>query len=61
MNIKETIMRRDGISAESADELISEARDALNEYLECGDTCSAHDICEEWFGLEPDYLFDLIN
>jgi len=44
------------MSSEEADELIAEAREAFNEYLACGEMEYAEDICEEYFGLEPDYL-----
>lgn len=57
--IKEILMRRDGMTAEDADELIQEAKDDLLERIEDGDD-TAHDICEEYFGLEPDYLMELL-
>ena len=57
--IKEILMRRDGMSAEAADELIIQAKDDLDERLIHGEP--ADDICEEWFGLEPDYLLELIE
>ena len=60
MDLKQTIMQRDGISSKEADRLIKEAKEAIQEYLEYGDTESAHDVCMEFFGLEPDYLMDLI-
>jgi len=58
--IKKILMERDGISSKAADELIEEASKALMSYLDEGDFDSAHDICQEYFGLEPDYLFDLL-
>ena len=58
LSIKETIMRRDNLSAEEADDLIEEAKADLNERLAAGEM--PDDICEEWFGLEPDYIFDMI-
>lgn len=58
--LKKVLMERDGISSEEADRQITEAKEALQEYLEDGDTESAHDICQEFFGLEPDYLMDLL-
>jgi len=57
-SIKAVLMQRDNISAEEADDLIEEAKDDLNERLAAGEM--PDDICEEWFGLEPDYIFDLI-
>ena len=58
--LKQTIMDRDGINSKEADEQIQRAKEALNEYLKYGDTVAAHDVCMEFFGLEPDYLMDLI-
>lgn len=58
--IKMVLMRRDGMSRVEAEELISEARDQLQEYLEDGDLEAAENICEEFFGLEPDYLMELL-
>ena len=43
-----------------ADESIAKAREILNEYLEAGETAAAEDICAELFGLEPDYILDLL-
>lgn len=59
-SLKQTIMQRDGISASEANILIAEARDAMSEYLENGDFDSAENICQEYFGLEPDFLMDLL-
>jgi hypothetical protein len=56
--IKQILMRRDGMSAEAADGLILQAKDDMDERLIRGE--NIYDICEEWFGLEPDYLFELI-
>ena len=61
MSIKKIIMKRDGLSSKEADELIAEAKEAIQEYLEYGDTESAYEVCSEFFGLEPDYLFELID
>lgn len=58
--IKRVLMKRDGITSDEADEIIADARRALVRYLDDGDFQSAEDICEEYFGLEPDYLDYLI-
>lgn len=58
--IKKVLMKRDGMSSSEADQLIAEATETLQEYLEAGDTEAAHNICEEFFGLEPDYIFELL-
>lgn len=58
--IKQILMERDGMSASEAEKLIKEAKQALQEYLAEDDTESAYNICQEYFGLEPDYIFELI-
>jgi hypothetical protein len=52
------LIERDGMAAEAALELIEQARTDLNERLEDGEI--PHNICEEWFGLEPDYIMELL-
>lgn len=59
-SIKQILMDRDGLSESDAISLIKEARQALQEYLQEGDQESAFYVCEEWFGLEPDYLHELL-
>ena len=59
--IKEVIMRRDNLTSEEADELIEEAKEALTYYLDEDDHESAENICEEYFGLEPDYIIELLG
>ena len=58
--IKKVLMQRDGMSSEEADNLIDEAKEALQNYLDEGDSFEAENVCEEFFGLEPDYLYELI-
>lgn len=60
-NLKRTLMISEGLTAKEAEEKMAEAREQLNSYLADGDLIRAQDICEEFFGLEPDYLFDLIG
>ena len=55
-SIKQILMTRDDLSEESAQESIDEAREDFNYYLSEGDLKSAYNICQEHFGLEPDYL-----
>ena len=59
-SIKEALMRRDGISSLEAQGIIKQAREALQEYIAFNALESAENICEEYFGLEPDYLTDLM-
>ena len=55
-SLKEVIMRRDGLTNEEADAAIASAREAV--YDGEGDP---DDILLEDFGLEPDYVFDLLG
>ena len=56
--IKRVLMERDKMSEAEAEDLIEEAREALQERLAEGDM--PYDICQEFFGLEPDYIDDLM-
>ena len=52
--LKEILMRRDGLAESEADEQIREARERVSEGED------PEEILHEDFGLEPDYIFDLI-
>ena len=54
-SLKQVIMRRDEVSSEEADALINEAREAI----EGGE--DPEEVLAEFFGLEPDYIFDLVK
>ena len=53
--LKQVLMRRDGLSAAEADKMIAEARERV---LEGEDP---EEILHDDFGLEPDYIWDLIG
>jgi len=53
--LKEVLMMRDNLTADEAMEQIQGAVDRVNE----GD--DPEDVLYEEFGLEPDYVFDLIE
>lgn len=55
-SIKQILMWRDGISAEDADELIEEARDAVIEGRH------PEEVCPEFFGLDFElaYIWELL-
>ena len=57
--LREVLMERDDISAEQADALIADAKLDMNDRLAQGKI--PDDICGEWFGLEPDYIMDLVD
>ena len=56
--LKSILMDRDGCTAEEADIQISDAKDDLHARLAAGEI--PYDICEEYFGLEPDYIMELM-
>ena len=41
-------------------DLINDAKEDLYERIDDGDE-GIDDICQEWFGLEPDYLMELLD
>lgn len=53
-SIKQILMRRDEMSAGEAEKLIQEAREAVAEGQ------NPEEVCEEYFGLEPDYIWELL-
>jgi hypothetical protein len=57
-SLKRVLIQRDDLTEEEADELIAEAKEEFHRMLENGEDPS--DICETFFGLEPDYLDDFI-
>jgi len=58
-SIKEVLMRRDKMTEADADELIADAKEDFEELIANGELNAAERICEDWFGLEPDYLTEL--
>lgn len=53
-SIQQILMRRDGMSAGEAEELIQEAREAVAEGQD------PEKVCYDYFGLEPDYIWELL-
>jgi len=53
--LKRILMERDELTSKEADELISQARQMIL------DGEDAEEVLYEEFGLEPDYLFDLLD
>lgn len=52
------LMKRDGMNLEDAEQEVNDCREDLLERVGNGEMCE--DICQEWFGLEPDYLMQLM-
>ena len=53
-------MERDGLTSGEADDLIADAKEALEEAVMSGDLELAEEVIADYFGLEPDYLDELI-
>ena len=58
--IKEILMERDGMTENEAANLIAEATEDLNERLDNGEYVDDAEFCKDWFGLEPDYITELL-
>ena len=58
--VERVLMRRDGYSREEAADALAEARDEVNEWAATGEGRDPEEILYEDFGLEPDYIFDLM-
>jgi hypothetical protein len=54
-SLREVLMRRDGMSGDEADELIEEARERV------ADGEDPEEVLLDEFGLEPDYIWDLLD
>ena len=59
-SIKQVLMRRDGLSEDEAQDAVDDARSELRFFIEQGDLAAAEDVCMDYFGLEPDYLDELL-
>lgn len=58
--IVRVLVERDGMDIESAKEYLEDAREQF--YIESNyDGFDLDDFMDDWFGLEPDYIFDLIR
>ena len=49
------LMRRDGMERDEAEDLLQDARAAVEEGED------PEEVLADWFGLEPDYVFDLLG
>lgn len=58
-SIKEVLIVRDGLTPPEAERLIFACKEDLNRRINNGEL--PFDICAIWFGLEDDYLFELLE
>ncbi|MFP4017964.1 MAG: hypothetical protein ACLFUH_01835 [Bacteroidales bacterium] len=58
--LKKVLMRDFGYTENQAETEILEARDEALELIEQGCFSEAMDICQDWWGLEPDYLEEFL-
>ena len=59
-SIESVLMSRDGMTESEASEAVEDTKKELIEMLEAGDTEGAYEICADNFGLEPDYIEQLL-
>ena len=52
-------MDKDGITMEEATREVELCKEDLHDRISIGE--SPYDILEEWFGLEPDWILDLLD
>ena len=57
-SIMTVLMKRDGMTEEEARQEVEDAREELQELIEAGEC--PYDFCQDRFGLEPDYLDELL-
>ena len=57
-SIKEILITRDGMDPTEADDLIAQAQAEFDEHINNNELDLAENICQEWFGLEPDYVIE---
>lgn len=57
--VVQILMNRDDLSEQEATELLDECREAL---ADCNyEPEESVDIIQDYLGLEPDYIFDILN
>ena len=59
--IIEILMQRDGMTYDDAKEIFDDLREQALQYVEDGDLLGLEDLLMDEVGLEPDYLFEIID
>ena len=60
MSIKSVLMERDGMTEEEAEDLIQEGQEEFLDLIAQGRLEEAYYICQDFFGLEPDFLEEML-
>ena len=60
LSLVETLMKRDNMSLAEAKELIEDAKMDLVAMIDNDDYIDEAEFMYEWFGLEPDYFFEVL-
>lgn len=55
----QTIMRRDNLTENEANEVINEVREIMQDAIDQGNFMEAEEIFQSELGIEPDYIMDL--
>jgi ArsR family metal-binding transcriptional regulator len=55
----QTIMRRDILTENEANEVINEVREIMQDAIDQGNFMEAEEIFQSELGIEPDYIMDL--
>ena len=58
--IEDILMKRDGCSKREARSRIEECREAMYAAIDDGDEWEIEDIMDDFLGLEPDYIDELL-
>lgn len=58
--IIQVLMERDGLSVEEATAHYNSVKPEINDAIATGDADLVEDLMAEHFGLEPDYILDLL-
>lgn len=58
--LKEVLIMRDNLTSEAAEDLIQSAIEDLHDRLAANEFVDDAEFMAEWFGLEPDYIMELL-
>lgn len=59
-HITDVLVRRDGVTEDEAEKQVADFRESIDDLIMEGDLCGIEDALMNDFGLEPDYLMDIL-